>query len=252
MMYPSQASITRLVYQLRQIIFPKHFGKVHSFIQVREMLKSQIEVSLLHGKQPIPENIGETSDKLLDMFFQKLPVIKSILQHDVEASLDGDPAAYSIDEIILAYPGFFAIFVCRMAHELSCMEVPLIPRMMCEYAHSKTGIDIHPNAEIGNRFFIDHGTGVIIGETASIGNRVKIYQGVTIGALSTKNAKQLSGKKRHPTIEDDVVIYAGAAILGGNTVIGKGSTIGGNAFITESIPPNSKIGGVYSNISRGE
>ena len=252
MMYPSQSSLKRIIYQLRQLIFPEYFGRCRSCSSVQKLLKEQIEVALLHRRQSVPEDVGDTSDRLLNMFFEKLPLIKNTLQQDAQAGLDGDPAAYSIDEIILAYPGFFAILVYRMAHELSCMDIPLVPRMMCEYAHAKTGIDIHPNAEIGNRFFIDHGTGVVIGETVNIGNNVKIYQGVTIGALSTKNANQLSGKKRHPTIEDDVVIYAGAAILGGGTVIGKGSTIGGNVFITESIPPKSKISGVYdNNVKRG-
>ena len=241
MLYPNQTTITDLIYQIRQRLFPEHFGEGDSSGEVHKVMKEQIKVSLLYRKKQMPKNIDEESDKITEIFFQKLPVIKNSLRQDAEAGLQGDPAAYSIDEIILVYPGFFAILAYRLAHELSILNVPLIPRMMCEYAHSKTGIDINPSAEIGNRFFIDHGTGVVIGETASIGNNVKIYQGVTIGALSTKNVENLVGKKRHPTIEDDVVIYAGAAILGGNTVIGKGSTIGGNAFITESVSPKSKI-----------
>jgi len=243
MIYPSGASVTKLVYQLRYLLFPEHFENCCSYAEVRESLKTQIEISLTHRKQSIPGNDGKASDKILNIFFQKLPVIRTILRKDAEAGRNGDPAAYSTDEIILAYPGFFAVLVYRLAHELSCMDVPLIPRMMCEYAHAKTGIDIHPKADIGDHFFIDHGTGVVIGETSRIGNNVKLYQGVTIGALSTKNAKQLSGKKRHPSIEDDVVVYAGAAILGGDTVVGKGTTIGGNAFVTESVPPKSKIKG---------
>ena len=235
MIYPSQSSIKKIIYQLRQMLFPQHFENVSSSFDVREELKKQIEISLTLRKQPASGSASETSEMIVNEFFERIPALRDSLTQDAEAGVDGDPAAFSYDEIILAYPGFFAILVYRLAHELSLLNVPLIPRMMCERAHSKTGIDIHPNATIGNRFFIDHGTGIVIGETSNIGNNVKIYQGVTIGALSTKNVAQLSGKKRHPTIEDDVVIYAGATILGGQTVIGKGTTIGGNAFITESI-----------------
>jgi Serine acetyltransferase len=244
MIFPSKTSITKLIYQLQHLLFPGHFENSSSSDDVRELLRSQIETSLIHRKQPVSGNDGETSEMITNLFFQKLPMIRTLLLKDAEAGFNGDPAAYSTDEIILTYPGFFAVFVYRMAHELSCMDVPLIPRMMCEYAHSKTGIDIHPKAAIGGSFFIDHGTGVVIGETAIIGNNVKLYQGVTIGALSTKNAQQLAGKKRHPTIGNDVIVYAGAAILGGDTVIGNGTTIGGNSFVTESVPPNSKIKGI--------
>ena len=158
-----------------------------------------------------------------------------------EAAFDGDPAAKSMEEIVLAYPGLLAITIYRIAHELFVLKVPLIPRMMTEYAHSRTGVDIHPGATIGRNFFIDHGTGIVIGETTLIGDNVKIYQGVTLGALSTKGGQKLRGKRRHPTIEDDVVIYAGASILGGETVIGKGSVIGSNAFITKPIAPGTRV-----------
>lgn len=177
-------------------------------------------------------------------FLRKLPHIQKRLWLDVEAAYDGDPAAKSLAEVVLAYPGHEAITVYRLAHELLIVGVPLLPRMMTEYAHRRTGIDIHPGARIGDRFFIDHGTGVVIGETTVMGNRVKLYQGVTLGALSfprDERGKILKEGKRHPTIEDDVVIYAGATILGGNTVIGQGSVIGGNTWVTQSVAPGSKI-----------
>lgn len=157
---------------------------------------------------------------------------------DVQAGYDGDPAAYNTDEIILSYPGLYAIFVNRLAHELFLLGVPLIPRMMTEYAHGLTGIDIHPGATIGEYFFIDHGTGVVVGETTKIGKNVKIYQGVTLGALSTRGGQSLRHTKRHPTLEDNVTVYSGASILGGETVIGQGAVIGSNAFITSSVPAN--------------
>ena len=160
---------------------------------------------------------------------------------DVQAGFDGDPAAKSKEEIIFCYPGLFAIFVYRLAHELYMQKVPYIPRIMSEYAHGETGIDINPGATIGEYFFIDHGTGVVIGETTEIGNNVKLYQGVTLGALSTRLGQQLSDVKRHPTIGNNVTIYSNSAVLGGNTVIGENTTIGGNTFITESIPANTKV-----------
>ena len=164
-----------------------------------------------------------------------------MLLKDVQAGFDGDPAAKSRQEIISSYPGVFAIFVYRMAHELYLKNVPFIPRVMTEYAHSRTGIDINPGADIGEYFFIDHGTGVVIGETTKIGNNVKLYQGVTLGALSTRKGQLLAEVKRHPTIENNVTIYSGATILGGETVIGANSIIGGNTFITESVPPYTKV-----------
>ena len=175
------------------------------------------------------------------MLFRSLPEIQKTIFKDVEAGFNGDPAANSRGEIIVSYPGLFAIFVYRIAHILYTLDIPMIPRMMTEYAHGKTGIDINPGATIGEYFFIDHGTGVVIGETTTIGKNVKIYQGVTLGALSTRKGQALSGVKRHPTIEDDVTIYSGSSILGGETVVGKGAIIGGNAFITSSIAPNTKV-----------
>ncbi|MGB0777985.1 MAG: serine O-acetyltransferase EpsC [Flavobacteriaceae bacterium] len=182
-----------------------------------------------------PENVPD----LVDNFSSKIWELKQALDLDIDAIFEGDPAAQSKDEIIRTYPGFFAIAAHRIAHFFYIKKLPVIPRMISEYAHSKTGIDIHPGAHIGSSFCIDHGTGVVIGETTIIGNQVKIYQGVTLGGLSVE--KKLANTKRHPTIEDSVVIYSGASILGGDTVIGKNSIIGGNTFIIESIPQNSKI-----------
>ncbi|WP_304516754.1 serine O-acetyltransferase EpsC [Cecembia rubra] len=177
--------------------------------------------------------------EIANLFFQKLEHVYDLLIQDVQAMFDGDPAAKSTTEIIRCYPGFYAVAAYRIAHLLHTLGVDLIPRMITEFAHSKTGVDIHPGAKIGEKFCIDHGTGIVIGETTIIGKCVKIYQGVTLGALSVE--KSDADKKRHPTIEDYVVIYAGATILGGNTVIGNHSTIGGNVWITKSVPSNSKI-----------
>jgi serine O-acetyltransferase len=172
---------------------------------------------------------------------RKLPKIREMLKKDVEAHFEGDPAAYNHDQIIISYPGIYAILIYRIAHALDELGVMVIPRMMSEFAHRETGIDINPKAIIGESFFIDHGTGVVIGETAIIGDHVKIYQGVTLGAMSLRKGQKLKGKKRHPTIEDHVTIYSNASILGGDTVIGKNSVIGSNVFITDSIPMNSIV-----------
>lgn len=174
-------------------------------------------------------------------FLKKIPEIRRALQEDLQAAYDGDPAAESLEEIRLCYPGFYAVMIHRLAHELYELEVPLLPRMLAELAHSRTGIDIHPGAKIGSGFFIDHGTGVVIGQTAVVGCNVKLYQGVTLGGLSTRGGQCLRQSKRHPTLGDGVTVYANATILGGETVIGDGSTVGANAFITGSIPPGSKI-----------
>jgi serine O-acetyltransferase len=179
------------------------------------------------------------AELIVDGFFEELPAIRHALSLDMQANFRGDPAAKSVDEVILSYPGFQAITVHRLAHYFGKAQVPLIPRMMGELVHCGTGIDIHPGAHIGESFFIDHGTGIVIGETTMIGKNVKLYQGVTLGAYSVK--KEESGQKRHPTIEDDVTIYANATILGGDTVIGKGSVIGGSVWITQSVQPGSKI-----------
>ncbi len=187
------------------------------------------------------EEVRSAAEQIALSFLEQVPKVRALIDTDLEATLMGDPAAYSKEEIVLCYPGLLASSIARIAHELFVLGVPIIPRMMTEYAHSKTGIDIHPGATIGKYFFIDHGTGVVIGETSEIGDNVKIYQGVTIGALSTKGGRELNGSKRHPTIEDDVTIYAGATILGGRTVIGRGSTVGGSVFITESLEADTLV-----------
>jgi serine O-acetyltransferase len=187
------------------------------------------------------DDAEENARELCLEFLRRIPAVRAIVQTDLQAAYDGDPAATGKAEVVFSYPGLFAITVYRLAHELYTLNVPMIPRIMTEHAHSVTGIDIHPGATIGEYFFIDHGTGIVIGETTVIGKHVKIYQGVTLGALSTRGGQNLRGKRRHPTIEDNVTIYAGASILGGNTVIGQNSVIGSNAFITESIAPGTTV-----------
>jgi len=184
---------------------------------------------------------GVEPNQVVERFLARLPAIRSMLAEDVEAAYQGDPAARSFAEIVVSYPSIRAISVHRIAHELALLRVPILPRMMAEHAHDRTGIDIHPGAHIGRRFFIDHGTGVVIGETTEIGDDVRIYQGVTLGARSPRHGESLRGKKRHPTIEEGVTIYAGATILGGETVIGQGSVIGGNVWLTESVPAGSRV-----------
>lgn len=203
-----------------------------SFQEKELILRNELQILLKQSK--VVSEIDFTN-----RFFESLVAIHSDLLSDLEAILDFDPAAKSRAEVLLAYPGFFAIFVYRIANNLWVRRVNILPRVLSELAHSKTGIDIHPGANIGKRFFIDHGTGIVIGETAKIGSNVKIYQGVTLGALSV--SKKRAKEKRHPTIEDDVIIYANATILGGNTTIGKGAVIGGNVWITESIPAQSLV-----------
>lgn len=198
----------------------------------------------MKGRQRDVEDIHAEAERITIEFFRRLPAIRRMLIKDVEAAFNGDPAALTYAEVVLCYPGLRAITSHRLAHELYKLDVPIIPRLMSEYTHSETGIDIHPGAEIGESFFIDHGTGVVIGETVKIGNRVKIYQGVTLGAKSfplDEFGRPIKGIKRHPTIEDDVIIYAGATILGGDTVIGRGAIIGGNVFLLHSVPPGAKV-----------
>jgi serine O-acetyltransferase len=204
-------------------------------------LSKQIGKALNQVSEYDDDSIPEISERMSLEFLSKLPEIRTVLATDVDASYDGDPAAWSKREVILSYPGIFAITIFRLAHELHLAGVPLIPRMMTEYAHGITGIDIHPGASIGHHFFLDHGTGIVVGETTIIGNFVKIYQGVTLGALSTRGGQVLTGVKRHPTIENHVTIYSGASILGGATVIGEGVVIGSNAFITKSVPEKTRV-----------
>ena len=231
---------------LIDFLFPHFSSKVYyeeeDVISKIQLLKRDLIqlIKLLNGRfLPSVRQIPEDIEQIADLFVQKIPEIHKKLWDDAEAIFKGDPAAENIDEVILAYPGFRAILIYRIAHELYLHKVPIIPRILTEYAHEKTGIDIHPGAKIASPFFIDHGTGIVIGETTIIGKNVKLYQGVTLGALSVD--KNLAQTKRHPTIEDDVIIYAQAVILGGSTIIGRNSIIGGNAWITQSIPPDSIV-----------
>jgi serine O-acetyltransferase len=254
--HPDKDVIVDIIYSLRRIIFPGYFrNKSYRVYTVRNNISMlmedvifklirQISIVLRYDEELYDISESDLAKRAEDITFEflgKLPKIREYIEMDVQAFYDGDPAAYNKDEIIYSYPGLFAILVNRMAHELFLLKVPLIPRMMTEYAHSLTGIDIHPGATIGKYFFIDHGTGIVVGETTEIGDNVKIYQGVTLGALSTRGGQELHGKKRHPTIEDNVTIYSGASILGGKTVIGQGAVIGGNAFITKSVPAGAKV-----------
>ena len=206
-------------------------------------LKPQIEISLYYRdyEKYTEEEISERAEEVCEEFFKRLPHVQQMLLKDVQAGFDGDPAAKSREDVVISYPGLFAIFVYRIAHELYTQDVPFLPRIMTEYAHSRTGIDINSGAQIGEYFFIDHGTGVVIGETTEIGNNVKLYQGVTLGALSTRSGQKLKGKKRHPTIKDNVTVYSGASILGGETEIGEGVIVAGGAFVTKSVPAHTKV-----------
>ena len=256
---PSKLDVIEVLEGVRDILFPGYYDvsdlcwdNVRYFIGSRVdglfvKLSSEISKSLRHECKETSDVCDECinkAEKHAVEFFRKIPKIRELLAGDVEAAYDGDPAAKSLDEIIFSYPGMLAVTTYRVAHELHIQGVPLIPRIMTEHAHGITGVDIHPGAEIGRSFFIDHGTGVVIGETCEIGDRVRLYQGVTLGALSSpkdSHGLSLRGRKRHPTIEDDVIIYAGATILGGETVIGKGSVVGGNVWLVESVPPDTKI-----------
>ena len=249
--HPDKDVIIDMVTKLLQIIYPGYFrDKRLRIYTARHNLSMLIEdvmynlnkqITLVLETSMAPDSAETEAQRISLEFFGRIPAVRALAQTDLEAAYDGDPAATSHDEIIFCYPGLFAITVYRLAHELYGLNVPMIPRIMTEYAHSLTGIDIHPGASIGDHFFIDHGTGIVIGETTVIGKYVKIYQGVTLGGLSTRGGQSLRGKKRHPTIEDNVTIYAGASILGGDTVVGKNSVIGANAFITASIPPCSTV-----------
>ncbi len=255
---PDKEIVTDLVHKLQRIIYPGYArDKNYRIYNAKHNLSMLIEDVAYHLTRQIyivlqadhryedrsSVEVEEIAQELSVAFFQRIPTVRALAQTDVQAAYDGDPAAYSKDEVIFSYPGLFAITVQRLAHELYVLGVPMLPRMMTEYAHCITGIDIHPGAVIGDHFFIDHGTGVVIGETTVIGNHVKIYQGVTLGGLSTRGGQNLRGARRHPTIENRVTIYAGASILGGETVIGEGSVIGSNAFITASVAPNSRVRG---------
>lgn len=253
---PDKAEIISIVDKLFEIVYAGYYrDRSFKIYNVESKLALLIEDVMFHLNRQIAlalrylpayeketqEVVEAVAEDISVTFFQKLPKIREYLEMDLQAAFDGDPATGSKEEILLSYPGFFAITVNRLAHELFLLNVPLVPRTMTEYAHSITGIDIHPGATIGKYFFIDHGTGVVIGETTIIGDYVKVYQGVTLGALSTRGGQLLRGSRRHPTIEDRVTIYSGASILGGETVIGHDSVIGSNAFITKSLPPETRV-----------
>ncbi len=252
---PSKSAVAAITLDLLQLLFPGFFSERP--IPLREIrgvtakrmaivwhrLADEMSKSLEYSP-PAGMSTGESSaraGRLAHEFLDKLTRIRELLQTDVEAAFEGDPAALSREEVIVAYPGLEAIAVQRMAHELYVERVALIPRMMTEWAHARTGIDLHPGARIGTHFFIDHGTGTVVGETARIGHHVKMYQGVGLVARSLAGGQQLRGQKRHPTLQDHVTIYAGATIVGGDTVIGEGSTIGGNVFLMHSVPPHSLV-----------
>ena len=244
---PGKSSIIQIIDDLLEVIYPGYFGR--KFVETANIeyhigdLMDSIYARLTEEIFRSVESHDAAEDQALT-FMRKLAALRARLSADVQAAYDGDPAAKSIDEVIFSYPAIIAITIFRLAHELHVQGIPLLPRIMTEYAHSTTGIDIHPGATIGSGFFIDHGTGVVIGETTTIGDHVKIYQGVTLGALSfamDDEGRMIRGKKRHPTIENDVVIYAGATILGGNTTIGRGSVIGGNVWLTRSVPPYTRV-----------
>ena len=249
---PDRDVIIDIIEKLRRIIFPGYFrDKNYKYYNAKPNLSVLIEDVMFHltGQMTLVfqsqgQEEAEATERAQEIslaFFSRIPHIRALVQTDLQAAYDGDPAATDMAEIIFSYPGIFAITVYRLAHELHILNVPMLPRIMTEYAHNITGIDIHPGATVGKYFFIDHGTGIVIGETTVIGENVKIYQGVTLGALSTRGGQSLRGKRRHPTIEDDVTIYAGASILGGDTVIGKGAVIGSNVFITESVAPATSV-----------
>jgi len=255
---PSKAGVVNLVLQLQQVLFPGYFteeiltpenleyhlGQKVSVLyeQLAQQIGSAIRHDCFRHNQSC-SNCGERSYQIAEAFVESLPAIREQLESDIEATLIGDPAATNADEVIFSYPGLFATMIYRMAHRLVELEVPIIPRIMSEYAYQRTAIDINPEAHIGASFFIDHGAGVVIGATTDIGNRVRIYQGVTLGALSLPRdaGERLRKTKRHPTIEDDVIIYANATILGGDTVIGSRSIVGGNVWLTQSVGSDTKV-----------
>ncbi len=253
---PSKRKTEKIVDELFEVIYPGYYHKSSLKIyNPRHTLAALVEDIAYNLKKQVTIVLGNTGDDDVEAaseaeamaeditaeFLRSIPAVRAKLEKDVDAFYEGDPAAEDRAEIITSYPGLYAVTVYRLAHELAKLNVPILPRIMTEYAHAQTGVDIHPGAEIGEYFFIDHGTGVVIGETTIIGDHVKIYQGVTLGGLSTSGGQDLRGCRRHPTIEDNVTIYSGASILGGETIIGHDSVIGGSAFITKSVPPYTRI-----------
>ena len=236
---PDRNSVQKFGEELIELLFP-HFTKKH-FDSPEDVEKeiNKLEKNLCKIIEPLQYQGKISAKECAEKFFERIPEVHDKLMMDAEAIYKGDPAAANVDEVILTYPGFFAISIYRIAHEFYDLNIPYFPRVLTEYAHRLTGIDIHPGAKIGDSFFIDHGTGIVIGETTEIGNNVKLYQGVTLGALSVN--KDLANSKRHPTIEDNTVIYSGATILGGGTVVGHNSIIGGNVWLTSSVQPYSIV-----------
>lgn len=253
---PDQDKVVEIVNKLLRIFFPGFYrDEVYKIFNMRHTLAALVEDVMFNLQKQVTialknepsyaqsseNDVRKKAKEITIAFMKQVPRMREYIDTDLDAMFDGDPAANSKNEIILCYPGLLASTIHRIAHVLWELEVPLIPRMMTEYAHSKTGIDIHPGATIGKYFFIDHGTGIVVGSTTTIGEHVKLYQGVTLGALSTSAGQSLHGVKRHPTIENNVTIYSGASVLGGQTVIGHGSVIGSNAFVTSSIKPDSRV-----------
>ncbi len=235
---PSMIKAYTFTENLINFLFPFKIDRKCSMPQI-ELNLAQLQIDFRDLLGPLEKTLDRYITELTTDFFNKIPGIYKNLMSDAKHFLDFDPAAKSMESVILYYPGFYAITVYRLAHELSKLKIPFLPRMMSEYAHSKTGIEIHPAAEIGENFFIDHGTGIVIGETTVIGRNVKLYQGVTLGAIMVD--KSMRGTKRHPTIEDNVIIYSGSSILGGETVIGHDTVVGGNVWLTKSVPPYSVV-----------
>ncbi len=235
---PSMLDTHLFVDDLIHLLFPVKTNKNISKFEIEIQLE-RMQLRLKQLMLPLEKEIDKSPKEVAEVFFNELPGVFKTLLNDADICMKSDPAADCVEEVILAYPGFYALSVHRLSHVLYKQDVPVLPRIMSEYAHGKTGIDIHPGATIGKNFFIDHGTGVVIGETALVGDNVKIYQGVTLGAVYVK--KKMSNKKRHPTIEDNVIIYAGSTILGGDTIIGHDTVIGGNVWLTESVIPHSVV-----------
>ena len=237
---PDKDVVIDITDKLRRIVFPGYFKektyRIYNAKHNLSMLIEDVMFNLNRQMELVLQGTEQDPQQLCLDFFRQIPKVRALVQTDLQAAYDGDPAASGKEEIVFSYPGLYAITVFRLAHELYKLGVPMIPRIMTEHAHSLTGIDIHPGATVGEYFFIDHGTGIVIGETTIIGRNVKVYQGVTLGGLSTRGGQSLRGKRRHPTIEDNVTIYANASILGGETVIGHDCVIGASAFITQPIP----------------
>jgi serine O-acetyltransferase len=235
---PAAVETKQFVDDMVNFLFPIRLKRELKQDEIEQKMQELIKV-LEKLLTPLQKRLSDTAEQICKRYLEKLPGIYKMLLNDADAFARFDPASDSVEEVILCYPGFLSIAIYRLAHELYLMEVPVLPRIMAEYAHSLTGVDIHPGARIGSSFFIDHGTGTVIGETTNIGNNVKIYQGVTLGALFVE--KKMARKKRHPTIEDNVIIYARSTILGGDTVIGHDTIVGGNVWLTESVPPHSVV-----------